>query len=65
MKLTLLEFIHRLIFLIISIAWTATFFILLQDLQTNMAKCIVFIIGVVGFVFLGKYDTKFFKGKWI
>lgn len=65
MKLTLFEFIHRLIFLIISIVWTVAFFILLEDLQTTAAKSFVFITGVIGFIFLAKYDTKFFQGKWI
>jgi len=64
MKISLLEFIHRLVFLVVSIFWTVMFFWLLEDFAGMTNKTLVFIVGVLGFIFLGRYDIKYFKGRW-
>jgi hypothetical protein len=64
MKLTLKEFIHRLLFVFVSFAWTIMFFLLMEQMQMPFNKVAVLVTGVIGFIILGKYDIKFFKGRW-
>ena len=65
MKLNPLELIHRFIFLVISIAWTVMFFLFMEDYQGFADRIWIFITGILGFIVLGRYDIKVFKGKWI
>lgn len=65
MKISLPEFFHRLVYLLVSIVFTVGFFLLLESFHDLAAKTIVFSSGIIGFILLGAYDIRMFKGKWI